>query len=77
MINASGRIAFGLNDQAAAGQPISKLINDPATIDFITQEETEQLQMKTELSCQDGRTYAAELTLIEGGIRSVLMHEIG
>ena len=77
LINASGRIAFGLNDQAAAGQPISKLINDPATIDFITQEETEQLQMKTELSCQDGRTYAAELTLIEGGIRSVLMHEIG
>lgn len=76
LINASGRAAFGISDTQVAGQPVADLIENQAALDFITQEETEQLQMKTELDCQDGRRYAAELTLIEGGIRSVLMREI-
>ncbi|MEJ2746823.1 MAG: response regulator [Anaerolineae bacterium] len=76
LINASGRAAFGIAETSVAGQPVADLIQNQAALDFITQEETEQLQMKTELDCQDGHRYAAELTLIEGGVRSVLMHEI-
>ncbi len=73
LVNASGREAFGLPDSPLGGQPAAELIEDAAILDFITQEETEQLQMKTELDCADGKRYEAELTLIEGGIRSVLM----
>jgi two-component system NtrC family sensor kinase len=73
LVNASGREAFGLPNSPLGGQPAAELIEDTAILDFITQEETEQLQMKTELDCADGKRYEAELTLIEGGIRSVLM----
>ncbi len=73
LVNASGREAFGLPDSSLGGQPAAELIEDTAILDFITQEETEQLQMKTELDCANGKRYEAELTLIEGGIRSVLM----
>ena len=73
LVNAAGREAFGLPDTPLGGQQVADLINDTAMLDFITQEETEQLQMKTELDCADGKRYEAELTLIEGGIRSVLM----
>ena len=76
LVNASGRTAFGLEGTHLAGQPVTELIKDQAALDFITQEETEQLQMKTELDCADGQRYEAELTLIEGGIRSVLMQAI-
>ena len=76
LVNASGRTAFGLEATHLAGQLVTELIKDQAALDFITQEETEQLQMKTELDCADGQRYEAELTLIEGGIRSVLMQAI-
>lgn len=76
LVNASGRTAFGLPDNSIAGQPAADLIQNETALDFITQEETEQLQMKTELDCVDGRRYEAELTLIEGGIRSVLMRAL-
>ncbi len=73
LVNASGREAFGLPEPPLGGQTAAELIKDEKTLDFITQEETEQLQMKTELVCANGKRYEAELTLIEGGIRSVLM----
>ena len=76
LVNASGRTAFGLEATHLAGQLVTELIKDQAALDFITQEETEQLQMNTELDCADGQRYEAELTLIEGGIRSVLMQAI-
>jgi two-component system NtrC family sensor kinase len=76
LVNAAGRTAFGLEGVDLVGQPVGDLIKDQAAVDFITQEETEQLQMKTELDCADGERYEAELTLIEGGIRSVLMREL-
>jgi two-component system NtrC family sensor kinase len=76
LINKSGRAAFDLGDSQVNGQPVSELINDEAALEFITQEETEQLQLKKELDCADGKRYEAELTLIEGGIRTVLLHAI-
>lgn len=76
LVNASGREALGLPDSSVAGQPAADLIKDAATLDFLTQEETEQLQMKTELDGTNGQRYEAELTLIEGGIRSVLMRAL-
>lgn len=76
LVNASGREVLGLPDSPLAGQPASDLIKDAATLDFLTQEETEQLQMKTELDGTNGQRYEAELTLIEGGIRSVLMRAL-
>lgn len=76
LINASGREAFDLPNSSLAGKPIADLIDDQDALDFFTQEETERLQMNTELTGKNGTKYAAELTLIEGGIRSVLMHEI-
>jgi transcriptional regulator with GAF, ATPase, and Fis domain len=76
LANASARTAFDLPDTSIAGQPAAELIQNEAALDFITQEETEQLQMKTELDSADGRRYEVELTLIEGGIRSVLMRAL-
>jgi two-component system NtrC family sensor kinase len=76
LINASGKAAFGLSDSPLAGQPAAEIIQNEAALEFMTQPETEQLQMKTEFDCADGRRYEAELTLIEGGTRSVLMHAL-
>lgn len=76
LINASGRVVFGLGDAPVAGQPVVDLIQDQAALDFITQAETEALQMETELDCADGKRYKAELTLIEGGVRSVLLQAL-
>ncbi len=76
LINAAGRAAFGLNDSKLMGQPVTDFITDEAVLNFITQPETEQLQMNAEIVCADGHTYSAEMTLVEGGIRSVLMHVI-
>ncbi|MCB9444924.1 MAG: response regulator [Ardenticatenaceae bacterium] len=76
LVNASGRKVFGLPDSPLGGQPITDLIQNAAALDFLTQEETEQLQMKTELDCADGKRYEAELTLIDGGTRSVLLRAL-
>lgn len=76
LINAAGRLAFGLDNRKLIGQPVADFITDEAALNFITQPETEQLEMSAEIACVDGHTYSAELTLIEGGIRSVLMHAI-
>lgn len=76
LINESGRTVFGLGDNHVVGQLVNDLIKDTAALKFITQEETEQLQLKTELDCADGQRYEAELTLIDGGIRTVLLHAL-
>jgi GAF domain-containing protein len=76
LINASGRTVFDLDDAPLTGQPVADLIKSQAALDFITQPETEALQMETELDCADGQRYKAELTLIEGGIRSVLLQAL-
>ena len=55
LINAAGRTAFGLPEANLAGQPVADLINDQAALDFITQPETEQLQMTAEIKCEDGQ----------------------
>ncbi len=77
LINAAGRAAFGLaNANKVTGQPINSLVKDKTALAFLTQLEPEPSEMKAELKCEDGRTYAAEMTLIEGGVRSIMMQSL-
>lgn len=76
--NAAARAAFGLpTDTRLVGQPVSNLIKNKKTIEFVTQSENEDIQKETTIKAEDGHTYQATLTLIEGGTRSLLMHKTG
>jgi transcriptional regulator with GAF, ATPase, and Fis domain len=76
LINAAGRSAFGLDDSNLTGQRAADLITDAAALEFITQKDNEHQQLTAEIACNDGQKYSAELTIIEGGMRSILMHPL-
>lgn len=73
--NASARSLFDMPDSKLAGQPVSDLIENEAVLTFVTQPDDEQIETETEIEVEDGRTYSATMTLIEGGSRYVVMRE--
>lgn len=75
LINNAARQLFDLPDVKLTGHPIEKLLKHEATIQFVTQETNGDVVTEEEISFEDGRTFQARMTLIEGGSRSVLMHE--
>ena len=77
LINAAGRAAFGLSEEGLlAGRAVADFIDHEEALAFVTQPESEEMQTDTKLDCADGRTYNAELTLIDGGARSLLMRAV-
>jgi two-component system NtrC family sensor kinase len=75
LLNNAARKAFGLPDAKLIGHPIQKLVKNEDTVQFFTQPASNRIQTETEIVGADGRTFQAKMTLIEGGNRSILMHE--
>lgn len=73
LLNKAARDAFDLPDAKVVGHPINKLLKNEAAVDFIMQDNNDEVQTSTEIEGADGRTYQARMTLIEGGSRSILM----
>jgi GAF domain-containing protein len=71
--NASARSLFDMPDSKLAGQPVGDLIENEAVLAFVTQPSNEQIKTETEIEVEDGRTFGATMTLIEGGSRYVVM----
>ena len=75
LINNAARQLFDLPDVKLAGHPLEKLIKHEETIQFVTQETNGDVVTEEEIAFEDDRTFQARMTLIEGGSRSILMHE--
>jgi two-component system NtrC family sensor kinase len=76
LINAAARKAFNLTpDMECVGKPISALIEEEEALSFITQPSESPSQLQAEIRPTNGRLYHAQMTLIEGGNRSILMKE--
>ena len=73
LLNQAARDAFDLPEAKVVGHPINKLLKNQAAIAFILQSPDGNMQHTAELEGEDGRTYQARLTHIEGGSRSILM----
>ena len=70
--NSAAREALNLSEGNAFGKAIDTLI-DGEFVTFINQEQAEGSQITGEVTLSNGRSYAAEMTLIEGGNRSILL----
>lgn len=76
MLNTPARSLFGLGGEKLDGQLLTDHISHTETISFITQPATGQIQTKTTLQFDNGRSFQAEMVLIEGSGRSVIMHQV-
>lgn len=71
--NSAALHALGLTDeQQVVGERLDSLI-DGDLLTFINQEASEGSQMTRDVTLQNGRSYSAEMTWIEGGNRSILL----
>ncbi|MCA9961650.1 MAG: GAF domain-containing protein [Anaerolineales bacterium] len=76
LINKAARSAFNLPDTDLSGQPAANLIKNDALVKLLGQVGEEGLHIEEEISGDDGHTYEAIMTFIEGGRRSVWMNVI-
>lgn len=72
LINKAAQAAFNLPEVELAGQPVDEYIDHDEFLQFIARSPSE-VEQETEITGEDGHTYYASLTFIEGGIRSVWM----
>jgi two-component system NtrC family sensor kinase len=70
--NSAARKAFQLPEENVIGESIDTLVND-AFLQFINQEQNEGTKITGTVTLKDGRSYNAEMTLIAGGNRSILL----
>ncbi len=76
MLNAMARSLFGVTQAKPAGELLTDHITHAETINFITQSGGEQVQTKRRIQFANGRSYDAEMILIEGTGRSVFMRAV-
>lgn len=76
LLNEAARSIFDLSDDKVVGQPINHLIKDEQLVSFITQPGNQQIQTETEVQAAGDRSFRAQITLIEGGNRSITLREI-
>lgn len=72
LINKAARGAFNLPDTELAGQSVDAYIDHDEFLQFIARPPSE-VEQETKIMAEDGHTYQASLTFIEGGIRAVWM----
>jgi len=70
--NSAAREALNLSDENIIGEKIETL-TDGSLIEFISQEQEEGSLITSEITLQNGRSYRAEMTLVTGGNRSILL----
>lgn len=76
LLNAAARSIFNLTDNKPVGQPIKELIQNEELVSFATQPANQQVQTETEVQLAGNRSFRAQMTLIEGGNRSVILREL-
>lgn len=70
--NSAARKAFQLPEENIIGESIESLV-DAAFLQFIDQEQVEGTKITGTITLKNGRSYNAEMTLIAGGNRSILL----
>jgi len=70
--NSAAREALNLSDENIIGEKIETL-TDGSLIEFINQEQEDGSIITSEITLQNGRSYRAEMTLVAGGNRSILL----
>jgi len=76
LLNEAARSIFDLSDDKVVGQPVNHLIKDEQLVSFITQPGNQQIETETEVRVAGDRSFRAQITLIEGGNRSITLREI-
>jgi two-component system NtrC family sensor kinase len=76
LLNEAARSIFDLSDDRVVGQPINQLIQDEQLVSFITQPGSQQIETETEVQAAGDRSFRAQMTLIEGGNRSITLREV-
>ena len=76
LLNAAARSIFDLSDTKVVGQPINNLIKDEQLVSFITQPVSQEIETETEIQAPGNRSFRAQMTLIEGGNRSITLRQI-
>jgi two-component system NtrC family sensor kinase len=70
--NSAAREALNLAEDGVIGEKIDTLV-DGDLVDFIDQEQEEGSLITGEVTLQNGRSYDAEMTMVAGGNRSILL----
>lgn len=70
--NSAAREALNLSDESIIGKKIETLVEGDL-IEFINQEQEDGSSITGEVVLQNGRSYDAEMTLVIGGNRSILL----
>lgn len=70
--NSAARQALNLSDENIIGKKIETLVEGDL-IEFINQKQEDGSSIKGEVALQNGRSYDAEMTLVTGGNRSILL----
>ncbi len=73
LTNKAARSAFNLPGSQLAGQPISNILKNENALQFIAQEGKDGMELDGEIPGENGHTYKATMTFVEGGFRSVHM----
>lgn len=73
--NSAARETLNFPSKNVLGQSVAALMSGEL-IEFIGQDQAEGSRLTQEISLENGRSYRAEMTLIEGGNRSVLLQQV-
>ena len=73
LTNKAARAAFNLPGDQMVGKPISSILKNENALQFIAQEGNEGMKLDGEIPGEDGHTYKAIMTFVEGGFRSIHM----
>lgn len=76
LANKSAHEVFDIPEGNFIGRPIADLLSDPQAINFMAQSVGPDLERYAVLKSSNNRQYNANLTLIEGVGRSIVLHDI-
>jgi two-component system NtrC family sensor kinase len=71
LLNSAARKAFTLPDAKLTGEPVNKVLTNASLIEFVTQTPDSSGQAEATINAENGKSYKALLTFIEGGSRFV------
>ena len=77
LLNHAARNAFAISTEAAVGQPIATMIENQSLLDLISGNRDGARQDETVEIQQNGRSFQARITGIEGGSCFVLLRSLG
>lgn len=76
LTNKAARAAFNIPNNQTAGHPITSFMRNEEALRYISQEGKEGMELRWQMPAENGFTYQATMTFIEGGFRSIWMQAI-